>query len=62
MNDVIRAICDNGYEGFLIPRFSLLILYNGEKVFHTYSPKPKTYDELMECLKIMPQFKDMLEE
>lgn len=62
MSDVIRAICDNGYDGILIPGFSLLIRYNGKEVIHTYSPKPKTHDELMECLKTMPQFMDMLRE
>ena len=36
MSDVIRAICDNGYDGILIPGFSLLIRYNGKEVIHTY--------------------------
>lgn len=61
-DEVIRAICDNGYDGILIPGFSLLIRYNGKEVLHTYSPKPKTYDELMEVLETMPQFMDMLRE
>ena len=62
MSDVIRVICDNGYDAVLISGFSLLIRYNGKEVLHTYLPKPMTHDELMEVLKTMPQFMDMLRE
>ena len=62
MSKVIRAICDNGYDGVLIPNHSMKIRYKGREVLHTYSPTPKTYDELMDVLETMPQFMDMLNE
>lgn len=62
MSKVIRAICDNGYDGILIPNHSMTIRFKGERVFATYSPAPKNYDELMDVLKTMPQFMDMLNE
>lgn len=62
MSKVIRAICDNGYDGVLIPNHSMTIRFKGERVLATYSPAPKNYDELMDVLETMPQFMDMLNE
>ena len=62
MSKVIRAICDNGYDGVLIPNHSMTIRFKGERVFATYSPAPKNYDDLMGVLETMPQFIDMLNE
>lgn len=59
---VIRAICDNGYDGVLIPNRSMTIRFKGERVLSTYSPAPKNYDELMDVLETMPQLMDMLNE
>ena len=55
MSKVIRAICDNGYDGVLIPNHSMTIRFKGERVFATYSPAPKNYNELMDVLETMPQ-------
>jgi len=60
MMRVIRAICDNGYDGVLIPNHSMKIRYKGREVLHTYSPTPKTYDELLELLETMPEFMELL--
>lgn len=60
MERVIRAICDNGYDGVLIPNHSMKIRYKGREVLHTYSPTPKTYDELLELLETMPEFMELL--
>ena len=53
---------ENGYDGVLIPNHSMTIRFKGERVFATYSPTPKNYDELMDVLETMPQFMDMLNE
>lgn len=62
MSKVIRAICDNGYDGVLIPNHSMTIRFKGERVLATNLPAPKNYDELMDVLETMPQFMDMLNE
>ena len=60
MERVIRVICDSGYDGVLIPNHSMKIRYEGREVLHTYSPTPKTYDELLELLETMPEFMELL--
>lgn len=62
MSELIVLQHPNGYFGSLTVGKSMTITKDGEEVLHTYSPTPKSADELWEVLETMPEFLKMVKE
>lgn len=62
MSELIVLQHPNGYFGSLTVGKEMTITKDGEEVLHTYSPTPKSTDELWEVLETMPEFLKMVKD